>query len=129
MSAFSLHITIASLITCNFAFVMMILSEMLVVLLHLTSSCVNIIIILISVSTSAIFFQICDASVYITMFFVFLIRVFCFKACCFKVFCLKVFYLRIFCLKVFYLKDDFIFNELSTSLQNFKHIWWSFAMY
>jgi len=46
---------------------MMILSEMLVVLLHLTSSCVNIIIILISVLTSAIFFRICNAFMYITM--------------------------------------------------------------
>ncbi len=67
MSAFSLHIMIASLIVYNFAFVMMILSEMLVVLLHLTSSCVNIIIILISVLTSAIFFRICNAFMYITM--------------------------------------------------------------
>ncbi len=129
LSAFSLHIAIASLIACSFAFIMIILPEILVALLHLMSSCINITVVSISVSTSAIFFQICDASVYITMFFVFLIRVFCFKACCFKVFCLKVFYLRIFCLKVFYLKDDFIFNELSTSLQNFKHIWWSLAMY
>ncbi len=67
MSAFSLHIMIASLIAYNFAFVIMILSEMLVVLLHLTSSCVNIIIILISVLTSAIFFRICNAFMYITM--------------------------------------------------------------
>ncbi len=73
LSAFSLHIAIASLIACSFAFVMMILPEMLVALLHLTNSCVNITVVLISVSTSAIFFQICDASVYITMFFVFLI--------------------------------------------------------
>ncbi len=73
LSAFSLHITIASLITYSFAFVMMILPETLVALLHLTSSCVNITVILISVSTFAIFFQICNASVYIIIFFVFLI--------------------------------------------------------
>jgi len=69
LNAFSLHIAIASLIACSFAFVMMILPETLVALLHLTSSCV----VSISVSTSAIFFRICDASVYITMFFAFLI--------------------------------------------------------
>jgi len=73
LSAFSLYITIASLIACSFAFVMMILPETLVALLHLTSSCVNITVVSISVSTSAIFFRICDASVYITMFFAFLI--------------------------------------------------------
>jgi len=73
LSAFSLHIAIASLIACSFAFVMMILPETLVALLHLTSSCVNITVISISVSTSALFFRTCDASVYITMFFVFLI--------------------------------------------------------
>ena len=73
LNAFSLHIAIASLITCSFAFVMMILSETLVALLHLTSSCVNITVVSISVSTSAIFFRIYDASVYITMFFAFLI--------------------------------------------------------
>ncbi len=73
LSAFSLHITIALLIACSFAFVMMILSEILVTLLHLTSSCINITVVSISVSTSAIFFRICNASVYITMFFVFLI--------------------------------------------------------
>jgi len=73
LSAFSLHITIASLIACSFAFVMMILPETLVALLHLTSSCINITVISISVLTSVFFFQICNASVYITMFFVFLI--------------------------------------------------------
>ncbi len=73
LSAFSLHITIASLIACSFAFVMMILPETLVALLHLMSSCVNITVVLISVSTSAFFFRICNASVYITMFFAFLI--------------------------------------------------------
>ena len=73
LSAFSLHIAIASLKACSFAFVMMILPETLVALLHLTSSCVNITVISISVSTSALFFRTCDASVYITMFFVFLI--------------------------------------------------------
>ena len=73
LNAFSLHIAIASLIACSFAFVMMILPEMLVALLHLTNSCVNITVVLISVSTSTIFFRIYDASVYITMFFVFLI--------------------------------------------------------
>ena len=73
LSAFSLHIAIASLIACSFAFVMIILPETLVALLHLTSSCVNIIVVSISVSTSAIFFRICDALIYITMFFAFLI--------------------------------------------------------
>ncbi len=73
LNAFSLHIAIASLIACSFAFVMMILPEMLVALLHLTNSCVNITVVLISVSTSTIFFRIYDASVYITMFFAFLI--------------------------------------------------------
>ncbi len=73
LNAFSLHIAIASLITCSFAFVMMILSETLVALLHLTSSCVNITVVSISVSTFAIFFRIYGASVYITMFFAFLI--------------------------------------------------------
>jgi len=72
LSASSLHIAIASLIACNFAFVMMILPEMLVALLHLTNLYVNITVVSISVSTSAIFFWICDASVYITMFFAFL---------------------------------------------------------
>ncbi len=46
LSAFSLHIAIASLIACSFAFIMMILSETLVALLHLTSSYVNITVIL-----------------------------------------------------------------------------------
>ncbi len=73
LSAFSLHIAIASLIACSFAFVMIILPEMLIALLHLMSFCVNITVVSISVSTSAIFFRICDASVYITMFFAFLI--------------------------------------------------------
>jgi len=41
LNAFSLHIAIASLITCSFTFIMMILSETLVALLHLMSSCVN----------------------------------------------------------------------------------------
>jgi len=40
LSAFSLHIAIASLIACSFAFVVIILSEMLVALLNLTSSCI-----------------------------------------------------------------------------------------
>ncbi len=73
LSAFLLHIAIASLIACSFAFIMMILPETLVALLHLMSSCINITVVLISVSTSAIFFRICDAFVYITMFFAFLI--------------------------------------------------------
>jgi len=49
LNVFSLHIAIASLIACSFAFVMMILPETLVALLHLTSSCVNITVVLISV--------------------------------------------------------------------------------
>jgi len=73
LSAFSLHIAIASLIACSFAFIMIILSEMLVALLNLMSSCVNITVISVSVSIFAIFFRICDASIYITMFFAFLI--------------------------------------------------------
>ncbi len=40
LSAFSLHIAIASLIACSFAFVVIILSETLVTLLNLMSSCV-----------------------------------------------------------------------------------------
>jgi len=74
--ASSLHIAIASSIACNFAFVMIISSITLVALLHLTDSCVNIIMISISVLSSATFFQVCDASMYITMFFVFLTIVF-----------------------------------------------------
>ncbi len=50
LSAFSLHIAIASLIAYSFAFVIMILSETLVALLHLMSSCINITVVLISVS-------------------------------------------------------------------------------
>ncbi len=73
LSAFSLHIAITSLIACSFAFVVIILSETLVALLYLTNSCVNITIVFISVSTFAIFFRICNALMYITMFFVFLI--------------------------------------------------------
>ncbi len=73
LSAFSLHIAIASLIACSFAFVVIILSETLVALLYLMSSCVNITVVSVSVSASAIFFRICDASIYITMFFNFLI--------------------------------------------------------
>ncbi len=73
LSAFSLHIAIASLIACSFAFVVIILSETLVALLNLMSSCVNITVVSVSVSISAIFFRIYDASIYITMFFVFLI--------------------------------------------------------
>jgi len=73
LSAFSLHIAIASLIACSFAFVVIILSETLVALLTLTSSCVNITVISVSVSISAIFFQTCNALIYITMFFVLLI--------------------------------------------------------
>ena len=73
LSAFSLHIAIASLIACSFAFVVIILLEMLVALLNLTSSCVNITVVSVSVSISGIFFRICDASTYITMFFAFLI--------------------------------------------------------
>ncbi len=61
LSAFSLHIAIASLIAYSFAFVMIILSETLVALLHLTSSCVNITVVSISVSSFAFFFRICDA--------------------------------------------------------------------
>ncbi len=76
--ASSLHIAIASLIACNFAFVMIISSITLVALLHLTDSCVNIIMISISVLSFAIFFQVCDALMYITMFFVFLTIVFSF---------------------------------------------------
>ncbi len=60
--ASSLHITIASSIACNFAFVMIISSITLVALLHLTDSCVNITAISISVLSSAIFFQVCNAS-------------------------------------------------------------------
>jgi len=74
--ASSLHIAIASSIACNFAFVMIISLITLVALLYLTGSCVNIIAISISVLNSAIFFQVCDASMYITMFFVFLTIVF-----------------------------------------------------
>ncbi len=74
--ASSLHIAIASLIACNFAFIMIILSITLVILLHLTDSCVNIIAVSISVLSFAIFFQVCDALMYITMFFVFLTIVF-----------------------------------------------------
>jgi len=73
LSAFSLHIAIASLIACSFAFVVIILSETLVTLLNLTSSCVNITVVSVSVLISAIFFRICDALIYITIFFVFLI--------------------------------------------------------
>ncbi len=73
LSAFSLHIAIASLIAYSFAFVVIILSETFVALLNLMSSCVNITVVSISVSISAIFFRICDASIYITMFFAFLI--------------------------------------------------------
>ncbi len=61
LSAYSLHIAIASLIAYSFAFVMIILSEKFVALLHLTSSCVNITVVSISVSSSAFFFRICDA--------------------------------------------------------------------
>jgi len=57
LNAFSLHIAIALLIACSFAFVMIILPETLVALLHLTSLCVNITVVSISVSTSAIFFE------------------------------------------------------------------------
>ena len=70
LSTFSLHIAIASLMTCSFTFVMIILPETLVALLHLTNSCVNITVVSISVSISAIFFRICDASIYITIFFI-----------------------------------------------------------
>ncbi len=56
LSAFSLHTVIASLIACSFAFVMIILPETLVALLHLTSSYVNITVVSISVSSSAFFF-------------------------------------------------------------------------
>ncbi len=73
-----LHIVIASLIACNFAFVMIISLIMLVTLLHLTDLCVNIIVISISVLSSAIIFQVCDALMYITMFFIFLTIVFSF---------------------------------------------------
>ncbi len=73
LSAFSLHIAIASLIACSFAFVVIILSEMLVALLNLMNSFVNITVVSVSVSISAIFFRICDALIYITMFFAFLI--------------------------------------------------------
>jgi len=73
LSAFSLHIAIASLIACSFASVVIILSETLVALLNLTSSCVNITAVSVPVSIPAIFFRICDASIYITMFFAFLI--------------------------------------------------------
>ncbi len=73
LSAFSLHIAIASLIACSSAFVVVILSETLVALLNLTNSCVNITVVSVSVSISAIFFRICDASIYITMFFAFLV--------------------------------------------------------
>jgi len=73
LSAFSLHIAIASLIACSSAFVVVILSETLVALLNLTGSCVNITVVSVSVSISAIFFRICDASIYITMVFAFLV--------------------------------------------------------
>ncbi len=73
LNAFSLHIAIASLIACSFAFVVIILLESLVALLYLMSSCVNITVVLIFVSISAIFSWICDVLMYITMFFVFLI--------------------------------------------------------
>ncbi len=73
LSAFSLHIAIASSIACNFAFV---ISKMLVALLYLTSSCVNITFVSIPDSSSATFFQDCDASLYIIMLFVFLIILF-----------------------------------------------------
>ncbi len=76
--ASSLHIAIASLIACNFTFIMIISSITLVTLLHLTDSCVNIIMISISVLSFAIFFQVCNALMYITMFFVFLTIVFSF---------------------------------------------------
>jgi len=76
--ASSLHIAIASSIACNFAFIMIILLITLVILLHLIDSCVNIIAISISDLSFAIFFQVCDASMYITMFFVFLTIVFSF---------------------------------------------------
>ncbi len=56
-----LYIAIASLIACNFAFIMIILLITLVILLHLTDSCVNIIAISISVLSFAIFFRVCDA--------------------------------------------------------------------
>ena len=76
--ASSLHIAIASSIARNFAFIMIISLITLVVFLHLTDSYVNIIAVLISVLNSAIFFQVCDALMYITMFFVFLTIVFSF---------------------------------------------------
>ncbi len=50
LSAFSLHIVIASLIACSFAFVVIILSETLVALLYLMSSYVNITVVSVSVS-------------------------------------------------------------------------------
>ncbi len=56
LSAFSLHIAIASLIAYNFAFIVIILSETLVALLYLMNSYMNITVISVSVSTSAIFF-------------------------------------------------------------------------
>jgi len=74
--ASSLHIAIASSIACNFAFVIIISFIMLVILLHLTDLCMNIIAVSISVLSFAIFFQVCNASMYITMFFVFLTIVF-----------------------------------------------------
>ncbi len=54
LSAFSLHIAIASLIAYSFAFVVIILSETLVALLNLMSSCMNITAVSVSVSTSVI---------------------------------------------------------------------------
>jgi len=64
LSAFSLHIAIASLIACSFAFVVIILSETLVALLYLMSSCMNITVVSVSVLIFAIFFRICDASIF-----------------------------------------------------------------
>jgi len=57
---------------------MIILLITLVILLHLINLCVNIIMISISDLSFAIFFQVCDALMYITMFFVFLTIVFSF---------------------------------------------------
>jgi len=73
LSAFSLHIAIASLIACSSASVMVILPETLVALLYLTGPCVNITAVPVPVSVSAFFLRICDASVYTTMFFAFLV--------------------------------------------------------
>ncbi len=70
--ASSLHIAIASPIACNSASVMVISSTTLVALLHLTGPCVNTIAVPVPVLSPATFFRVCDASVYTTMFFVFL---------------------------------------------------------